>query len=215
MHPCANIGVVHNGLSQRWLDAASSFESARSDYRKIGYFPGTRSHDHDLQLIVRQLADYVNRHGDTSFLLAGSIDMPDEAFQAHKVIRCPHRDYMDLSELLLQCWVTIAPLQNNRFNQCKSGLKFFESAAFGIPVIATPIPDMRRFEGSNFFPAETPEDFLFALEALRESELYRTTSQNMRHYALEHCMSMHQTKKLLEFVGEANGMDLQVVSCGF
>jgi len=214
MQPDANIGVVHNGLSRRWLDSASVFERAETDFRTIGYFPGTRSHDHDLQLIIRKLADYINGHGDTRLLVAGSLNIQDKAFKAHKVSRWPHREYIDLPQLILHCWVTIAPLQSNRFNQCKSGLKFFESAAFGVPVIATSIPDMRRFEGSGIYLAETPEDYLAVLESLRDPEIYTANSRCISDYVFEHCMSMSQTKKFLDFVRQALCLESQVVSCG-
>lgn len=215
MNPGANVEVVHNGLSRRWLDAASVFEGAETGIRTIGYFPGTRSHDHDFQLILQKFVEYLSDHGDTRLLVAESLEMQEKGFDACQVSRHTHVDYMDLPQLILQCWVTIAPLQSNRFNQCKSGLKFFESAAFGVPVIATSIPDMRRFEGSGIFLAETPEDYLAALEALRDPEIYYETSRSVRDYALEHCMSMSQTKKFLDFIEQANCLALQDVSCGY
>jgi glycosyltransferase involved in cell wall biosynthesis len=198
--PSANIQIVHNGLSQRWLDAARIYKKGEMDSRRIGYFPGTRSHDQDFQIVVSQLVDYLNVHPQARLLLVGALELNMNGFNKRELIRYGPVDYLDLPQLIMQCWVTIAPLANNRFNQCKSGLKFFESAAFAVPVIATPIPDMRRFDGSGIVLTETPEEYCITLDSFRDPEFYQATSRSVQDYALKHCMSMDQTKHLLEFV---------------
>jgi glycosyltransferase involved in cell wall biosynthesis len=198
--PFTNIQVVHNGISQRWLDAAHIYNKGETSTRKIGYFPGTRSHDRDFQTVIAQLAKYLTDRSAARLLLVGSLGIRPDGFDEPNLIRHGPVDYLDLPQLIMQCWVTIAPLTNSRFNQCKSGLKFFESAAFAVPVIATPIPDMQRFEGSGIVLAETPEAYLKALELFLDPEFYQTTSRSVQDYALKHCMSMEQTKRLLEFV---------------
>jgi hypothetical protein len=172
------------------------------DSRRIGYFPGTRSHDHDFQTVIAQLVKYLDDRPEVKLLLVGSLGFRMDRFDARKLIRYAPVDYLDLPQLILQSWITIAPLADNRFNQCKSGLKFFESAAFAVPVIATPIADMRRFDGSGIVLAKTPEEYCMALDSFRDPEFYRVTSRSVQDYALEHCMSMEQTKQFLGFVEE-------------
>ena len=61
-------------------------------------------------------------------------------------------------------WLNIAPLSSSPFNQCKSGLKYFESALLGLPVCATHIPDIHhRFEGYPLlFTLDSYESILYA-----------------------------------------------------
>jgi glycosyltransferase involved in cell wall biosynthesis len=203
LNPMAEIEVIYNGLSKRWIEGARWFREFERKQRKIVYFSGTKSHDHDFKLIEDCLADYVNRYDDLVFEVVGSLDFDKTKFIPEKLRMRPHVDYMVLPSLIKSSWVTIAPLQDNEFNRCKSGLKFFESAAFGVPVIATPIPDMQRFQGSGILFAERPDEWTDALDVLQDPEIYVQTSKSILSYALGHCLSIPQTEKLVCLVGSS------------
>ena len=78
--------------------------------------------------------------------------------------------YNKLPAIYNLSWLNIAPLSANSFNQCKSGLKYFESALLGLPVCATNIPDIHhRFEGYPLL--YTLDSYESILHAYDESNL--------------------------------------------
>jgi glycosyltransferase involved in cell wall biosynthesis len=85
--------------------------------------------------------------------------------------------FAHLPEYLSSSWVTLAPLVDNAFNHSKSAIKFLESAAFGAPCIATPIPDMLKHEAGGLQLARTENDWEQLLDGLLDESAHR----NLRH----------------------------------
>jgi glycosyltransferase involved in cell wall biosynthesis len=199
-HPQAQVRVIHNGLSRQWVDAGSTAGTGKPERKGIAYFSGTGSHNLDFKLVQAPLASFVNAREDVGFDAYGELDFNREDFEAGRVRCYPPVRYAELPEQISRSWITIAPLQDNQFNRCKSGLKFFESAAFGVPCIASPIPDMQRFAGSGLRLAANSKEWAEALTDLEDPREYQRTRDAIRAYAMEQCMSMSQTQRFLEVV---------------
>ena len=192
----ASIFVVHNGYSPTWVRQA---EPGAPEPLGItaGYFPGTKSHDRDFGQIARPLQQWL-RSRTRKLLVVGPLTMSDDPPFDSSVKRHPHVPYHTLPSLISQCSVTLAPLENTPFNQCKSGIKFIESALFGVPVIATPIPDITRFEASGLLLADGPTAFGERLDQVsQENYLDAEYRINLARYALEHCSARIQVERLL------------------
>ena len=72
--------------------------------------------------------------------------------------------------------VFIAPLRDNRFNRCKSALKYLEYSVFGIPGVYADLPAYRELisSGENGYLAATPEEWEAALTVLIEDAALRS-----------------------------------------
>lgn len=202
--PESNIKVVYNGLSQRWVNNATRFSFTKST-NIIGYFPGTRSHNHDFGLVAKSLADHLHDHPQTRLMIVGSLDFDIDLFPKQQLMRHSGVEYDQLPALIKSCSVTLAPLADNAFNQCKSGLKFFESAIYGVPIIASPIPDMQRFSGASIDLASHSSEWLGALVKIEHGSSVGPDFEHLKTYAQTHCMSEQQTRHLLRIINENTG----------
>lgn len=71
--------------------------------------------------------------------------------------------------------INIAPLADNDFNRCKSGIKWYEAAALKVPTLAQasgPYKD-EIVDGENGLLFSTPQEFVEKLECLVKDEDYR------------------------------------------
>ena len=197
--PTAAISVIHNGYSPTWL-YQSEQAVPDADVVTAGYFPGTRSHDHDFALIKHPLENWL-RSESNRLMVVGPLRMENSGMAQTSVTRRPHVPYHALPRLISQCNVTLAPLESTPFNQCKSGIKFIESALSGVPLIASPIPDIARFVQAGALLAHTPSEFgemldLIALEKAPDD----TRRRSLYRYAVTHCSAKTETERLLDFI---------------
>lgn len=138
--------VVHNGLSKSWCDQCriyrlhSPFESRKYIF---GYFPGTGTHARDLGPILNMLLSCL-RIRKEAMLLQGMYDLPDYARDV--IEKRPLISFLKYPHNLCQCKYVLAPLEENDFNKSKSAIKFMEASQCGCVTLATPIPDIDRFE---------------------------------------------------------------------
>ncbi len=135
-------------------------------------------------------------------MIVGPLEFSKEKFDT--VVHKRYVEYDRLFGFIAKTHINIAPLEMNDFTNCKSGLKFFESAVLGIPTVATPIADMLRFEDSGGIDyAVEPQEWFDALEALiLDDEHYDRRSRNALHYTREHCL-VSQSLKVFERCLEA------------
>ena len=88
--------------------------------------------------------------------------------------------------------VGLVPLASNVFNEAKSALKGMEYAACGIPCLATPTGEYRRFvqEGETGFLCKSPREFVQRLDMLYADRklaerLGRQARKNVRQFAID------------------------------
>lgn len=196
--PDSLINVIHNGLSTRWIESARMRYGKRPVHGTISYFSGTRSHDHDFEMVNDLLAQYLASNRNARLRIVGPVDFDSARFPKRQLQRIEAVEYEKLPAFIMDSWINIAPLQDNLFNRCKSGLKFFEAAAFGIPTITSPIPDMQRFHTPGITLAQTSGEWLSGLETLMQEEPHEQAASVSSAYALNHCTSMTESKKLVQ-----------------
>jgi len=137
--------VLHN-VAARALTGLSRMAFQESREKKkytLGYFPGTNSHDLDYKIFQKNISKIDFRK--FKMLVCGPVNIEglDDRIE---IVRHDLVDFYELPFLMAQCKAVIAPLENTIFNKSKSGIKFFEAALCGCYVLATPIPDIDRFE---------------------------------------------------------------------
>lgn len=165
--------VIHNGLPASFLGLCAA---ARKKYpwkgRRylFGYMSGTATHDRDFLFIKKLILGKLQKSGQ-KLLLAGPLDKNDREIDACGFIeRHGLVSFSTLPELMAQCKYLLAPLEDNIFNLCKSGIKFMEGAACGCVVIATPIPDMDRFESPLLVKCRAMADWQKAIGEAGDAE---------------------------------------------
>lgn len=131
----------------------------------LTYFPGTRGHNADFAMIAGPVKQFLLEHPDWHLLVAGPLDVKLDVPppQVRRLERVPFDRY---HAIVQSGTINLAPLEDSPFNRCKSALKIMEAGFFGIPTVATPIPDAQRFSGEGVAFATTPNEWLDALRRL-------------------------------------------------
>lgn len=199
----ARVRVVPNGISQAWLEQGKLLYPApkKTKQKIIRYLPGS-AHDHDFQLIAGALSRFLKRHRDARLDVLGSFERFPGSIPMEKRRLMARVPFAHLPEYLSSSWVTLAPLVDNAFNQAKSGIKFLESAAFGAPCIATPIPDMLKHEPGGLQLARTEDDWEQALERLLDEKTHRSVRREGRAWVEQNGMAQPGAEALVKAVAE-------------
>lgn len=211
LNPNAHVCVVRNGLSRRLVRSFSLEDekrrrSARScGIKAMSYLSGTASHNLDFESVADVLAEFLKGHPDFRLSIAGPLELPP-TFPREQLVRIPHREYRDFFASIGTAYLNIAPLMsNNVFNGCKSGLKFFESAIWGVPSVVSPIEDFYRFENSpGLCIAKGADDWLRALNAHADADFHAASVRGLVSYCLANCMADMETNKLVDFLNGGN-----------
>jgi glycosyltransferase involved in cell wall biosynthesis len=195
IRPFSDVTVIHNYLSDTWLQHNNQLCSKKSDVKRITYLSGTNSHNHDFSFIQDLLSRFLSDNSDGVLRIVGPLDLEMKNYNKHQLELLSYVPYPLLPSLIHDSWVTIAPLANNIFNNCKSGLKYFESAVFGVPVIASPIDDMQRLNSEALHLADSPDQWIDALNLLSDSPYYDQCAVSGINHVKENCVMSHQIYK--------------------
>ena len=207
----AKINVVPNGLSQSLLSSLGINKENRGAVKKIelpkrviSYLSGTKSHDIDFSSIQDVLISFLSRHPNFCLLIAGHININEKRFSSDSILVREHMPFKEFFKSVKNAYINIAPLQpDNTFNECKSALKFFESGIWGVPTIATPIPDFTRFTDSPGLQlADKLSDWENNLEKLADKDQYEHATEGLGEYCMKNCVSLKSTEILLKIIGE-------------
>ena len=137
---------------------ASAF--ARNGQLHIGYFSGTATHVRDFEIAVPALTQIMARHPELVLRIVGHLSIPDALLPfSHRIERFPMQDFLNLQRLTGEVELSIAPVQDNSFTNCKSELKYFEAAIVGALTVASPIQPFCHAiqDGENGFLARAQE----------------------------------------------------------
>ena len=138
--------IVPNFINKPQLDysravwqAKQDSGFARDEHIHIGYFSGSPTHVKDFALVESALVKLLKRFPKVRVRMVGYLE-PAGPLLDHldRIDREPFHDYVNLQRLIGSTEINIAPLQDNRFTNCKSELKYFEAAITGTATIATP-----------------------------------------------------------------------------
>lgn len=199
VHPSAEVHVIHNGLSMEWVRHAEQLAVALPERREVGYLPGTSSHDHDMNAIRSSVLGFLSDNSAYGLTVVGPLTFDsgslNDRFRHEKPV-----SYYNLPLYLKRFWVTLAPLVDNPFNRCKSAIKYLESAALGVPVLASPIPDMIRFKGMGIQLCESAQDFGVVLDTMRDADFHQSLVDSGRRHVLTQENSMIYTKQWFDMV---------------
>jgi len=190
MHPQAEVSVIYNLVPDFWPKLTKLVPAEqRLENKVIRYFPGTTHHTSNFNNTIDFLKHYLTENKDVRLEVVGDIDIDSSIFTESQFKQYESNLFDELPELIASSWVTISPLENNEFNHCKSGLKFWESGIFGVPVISNCNLDMGRFKNDGLLLSDDYKEWSEFLEKLKDDGEYlssSTVAQNVSKDAYMH-----------------------------
>ncbi len=183
---------------------ASGF--ARNGEFTLGYFSGSPSHNHDYGLVEPAIAALMARRPELRLLTVGYIAPGSRLapFQ-DRLQHAPFHDWVNLQRLVARVELNLMPLAPSVFTDCKSPLKYFESAVVGTLSMASPA---RNYEaaiqhGVTGFLARGPEWEQQIEQVLDGMAGYAETAAKARADALARFDGPPQRARLLAALGWA------------
>lgn len=162
------IQVIPNAMPEHGPDQPTVRRWPQRGPIQIGYFSGSKTHQADFAALLGPLEEVLRTHEDAQLVLAGHIEAQFPPVIEQRVVRhgfAPHHESLNT---LQHVDLALAPLVATRFNSCKSELKIFEPAFFGIPAIASRNPTTEATILNNWngwLVNHTADDWHAALEA--------------------------------------------------
>jgi len=143
---------IDNSLNEEQLSISAELrrrkaETASDETFVLGYFSGSPSHTNDLKTGLPELLALLHRYEKMKLMIAGYMDLPpglDDLVAAGKIYRMPFVDFRSLQVHIAEVDLNVVPMMENSFTDCKSELKFFESAVVDVPTCATPVYSYRH-----------------------------------------------------------------------
>ena len=180
-------------VQQRALTARQQWLDTRNDsFIRIGYAAGTKTHQADFKRAVPGLVTVLKNNPEVRLVLfKGMIDLTEFRDLQTVQNQIEWRDVVPLDKLpdeVARFDINIAPLDtSNVFCQCKSQLKFFESALSGIPSITSATEPMKAViqSGQNGFLVEDDNEWEIVLQNLiDDKQLLNQIGHNARRSVL-------------------------------
>lgn len=133
------INREQRAVSDRVWQAKADSGFARNGEFTLGYFSGSPSHNHDYGLVEPAIAALMARRPELRLLTVGYIEPgPQLAPFKDRLQHAPFQDWVNLQRLVGSVELNLMPLAYTVFTDCKSPLKYFESAIVGTLSIASP-----------------------------------------------------------------------------
>lgn len=186
--------VVRNGVNAAQITASQAALESRAKTKDgrvvIGYFSGTNTHRKDFREAASAIERVLELHPNVTLLIVGPLDLPAEyPLLRARVERHAFVEWGELPALIAQADINIAPLErDNIFCECKSELKYFESALLGVPTVASPSSPFANAirDGDTGLLSHTEAEWFSNLERLVvSSEERRRMGSRAQRDALE------------------------------
>lgn len=174
LHPQAQCAVIPNAGHRSWRAISPALPRAE---RSISYFSGTRTHDRDFSLVVPALEKLLHRYDDLKIRIVGPVS---NAFDHPRVIKIKKVLFKDYPQLVRSSHISIAPLEDTPFNQCKSALKALEAGMMNVPIVASPVGDYSSMNVEGVLHAKSSAEWESQLDWALDPENYRRLSAGMR-----------------------------------
>ncbi len=129
--------------TRHWAEVARATKPQETDgIVVLGYASGSRAHEADFRLIERPLLAIFDRFDNARLAISGYLNLP-QSFAAHasRIVEVPFTSYGGYLASMAQIDINIVPLLPDRFNECKSAIRFLDAAVVGVPTIASRVGD--------------------------------------------------------------------------
>ena len=169
-----NVRVLPNYLNDDLWEFQPVREKTQNDFPiVIGYIGGS-THQSDISMIANALIRIKNQYEKKVKLKFWGAEPPQELISHSKISWQPIvASYKEYAEIFChqQIDILIAPLEDNLFNQSKSGLKYLEYSSLGVPGVFSKGKSFESIveHGKTGFLATSEDEWVSYLEELLES----------------------------------------------
>jgi glycosyltransferase involved in cell wall biosynthesis/GT2 family glycosyltransferase len=107
----------------------------------IGYASGSGTHDLDLDVAINAIDRFLSRYSNAEFHCIGYVNLAPTFKEKHKqkIVLHDPVNWQSLPDILAQFTIQVIPLSSCKFNSYKSQIRYLESSAVGVPVLASNI----------------------------------------------------------------------------
>lgn len=177
----------------------------------IGYASGSRAHDEDFNIVSSALVKILDAYEHVELQVIGYASLPQELMRfKERINERPFSGYYRYLEALSQIDINIVPLVSDRFNACKSAIRYIEASVCGVPTIASSIGQFSEIieNGRDGYLADSHESWILTLQQLVENQELRLLMASAANNKVmtHHTISSPDVvdKKLLEQFGLPN-----------
>jgi|GEM_PF-2527695 GT2 family glycosyltransferase len=203
-----NIEIIPNYLDDHLWDLKEPVLEENKSPLVIGYM-GTETHKPDLELLTPVFIDLNKMYpGKLHFRFWGMQNVPELANLKNIEFFPPITDsYQNFVRFFQKqtADIFVAPLRENRFNRCKSPIKFFEYTSLGVPGVYANMEPYQLVvqHGINGFLANNVSEWIENLQKLIESPELRNRIATKAQEKLrnEHLLS-NNTHRLSSFFSD-------------
>ena len=209
--------VLPNGLSPQGARiAAATHRRPDDDLVRLGYFPGSATHNEDWQLIEQAVIDVMVAHPEVQLMIIGPLDTGEALEPVMDQVRRPRPvPWQVLPQRIAHVDVNLAPLAVTPFTEAKSAIKWLEAAVVSTPTIASatqPFVDAVD-DGATGILLAPDADWHAAIERLvTDVTERRRMGEAARVAALERFGPERQADRYEQFIHEAVDGSRHVVS---
>lgn len=203
--------VLPNYLDDNiWQMKAPKLPNSNSEIKML--FMGSHTHRVDLDMIAKPLELLLNVYPFLKFYAYG-IELPKNLKNHRRALHIPSATmvYTDFANHFrdLDMDIAIAPLVENKFNDYKSPLKFFEYSAIGVPGVYSNVGPFARIierEKTGLLADNIQEDWIAQLETLiKDNNLrYELALNAQEKIRTEHLLSKNARKWLTVYKAVLN-----------
>jgi len=184
-----NIEVLPNFLDDNiWKLRYPVLDKNNSQDIVIGYM-GTNSHQADLLYVLPVLRDLMSTYPNKVNFRFWGVKPPEDFLSNPNVEWIPFysMDYQQFAQFFQtqQADIFISPLLNNKFNKCKSPIKFFEYSSLGVPGVYSSIEPYSNIieNGNTGLLAQSLEEWKkWLVELIEKPDLRFEIAQNAQMF---------------------------------
>ncbi|PRE75777.1 glycosyl transferase [Burkholderia multivorans] len=181
--------VIENALDEETIRVATAIANTpkkNDGLVRIAYGSGTKTHDADFREAAAAIKRVLAARPNVRLRILGELNLPDDFNDVlDQVERLPLSNYVTYLKRLAESDISIAPLEDNVFNDAKSNIKYLEAASIKLPSVCSPSAAFRTaiVDGDTGFLAADSAAWERALLALVDD---RTARERMAERAFKH-----------------------------
>ncbi|PXX39325.1 MULTISPECIES: glycosyltransferase [Burkholderia] len=185
----SKVYVIENALDEETIRVATAIANTpkKDDgLVRIAYGSGTKTHDADFREAAAAIKRVLAARPNVRLRILGELNLPDDFDDVMaQVERLPLSNYVTYLKRLAESDISIAPLEDNVFNDAKSNIKYLEAASIKLSSVCSPSAAFRTaiVDGDTGFLAADSAAWERALLSLIDNRMVR---ERMAERAFRH-----------------------------